>query len=555
MNRCFKKGSVALLAAMLILSLWAGERGKTMQIGEISWHTEQNNFAEMKKIAQKADKPILMVFSATWCGPCQDVKKEVFAKKDFKQVADQVVLLYVEETDPKSKEYIEENDISAFPTFKIFSKDGIFLDDGFPERTVPGFSKWVNDVKAGDNLHDLSKKLQKDPDNRALILKVVKKLKGERMGKRLTLLRKIVKQNPDFNDPLTQEANEKIAALIRYTLHMIREAEAKKNYATQHNEAFMTIIDAYYPDKFKYDLKGISGIYNIVHWQNTLQKYDKTLYYFENFLKKRKGKINIEEDMRIFPFAITALLHSNRGKEADEWLSKLKESIRGVKEDKKRQMAYWLDTIYEAFIEYYGEKGEKENGEKYAALLFDEFKKQKQDRYIEFYKARFAKSYLLFAEEVIKKYEEKLKTANDKAISRLTLDLAAIYAKQGKQEKAGEYIYNLYENKSLVEAMKPLERAGFYSRIASVMIDAKIVDKRTVEIAEKAVKLDKNIYSLANLACVHAELGDYAAAVKYGEKALKLAKDDFSLHMIQPKLEKWRKKLADTGKKRGQARI
>lgn len=538
-----KKGIFVLL--IFGLTLWAGERGKTMQIGKISWYTEQNSFAEMKKIAQKADKPIFMVFSATWCGPCKYVKKEVLEKEDFKQVADQVVLLYIEETDPESKDYIKENKISAFPTFKIFSKDGILLDNGFPDRTVAGFSTWVKEVKSGNNLHDLSQKLEKEPNNRALILKVEKKLRSESIEKRLTLLRKVVKMNPDFNDPLTQEANEKIATLFCYTMYLRWEADAKENYATQHNEEFMKIINAYYPDKFKFSLKGISGLDNIINWHNTLKKFDKTLFYFENLLKKRTGKINIEEDIRLFPYVIKALLHSNREKEADEWLARLKELIKDVKTDKKRQIAYWFNSIYDAFIEYYGEKGNIKEGKKYADLLFDDLLVQKRERQIEFYKAHYAKSYLLFADEVLKKLEEKLKTAKDKEISRITLDLAAIYAKQGKHEKARKYLYGLYENKSLTETLQPVERARFYIRIVSTMVDSKIVEKKSLEIAEKAVKLDENDYALYNLASVHAELGNFEEAVKYGEKALKLAFDDFSLNMIKPKLEKWQKKLAE----------
>lgn len=543
MNHLLKKVVFVLLISMLVLSLWAGERGKTMQIGKLSWYTEQNSFAEMKSIAQKADKPIFMVFSATWCGPCQRVKKEVFSKEDFKQVADQVVLLYIEETDPKSKGYIDENKITAFPTFKIFSKDGIFLDNGFPDRTVAGFAAWVKNVKAGDNLYALSQKLKKEPDNRALILKVVKKLRGENIEKRITLLRKVIKLNPDLNDPLTQESYERIATYINYTMHMMQEADAKIKYAKEHNEEFMKVINAYYPDKFKFSLKGISGLDEIIGWHNTLKKYDKTLYYFENLLKKRKGKINIEEDIRLFPNVTTALLHSNRKKEADEWLAKLKTSMKNVKTDKQGEINYWFSSIYDAFIEYYGEKGEKEKGKKYAALLFDAFKKQKRDSIIEFYKAHFAKSYLLFADEVIKKYEEKLKTANNKEISRLTMELAAIYAKQGKHEKARKYLYGLCENKPLIEALQPKEKTRFYTGIASTMIDSKIVEKKTVEIAEKAVKLNESSYTLFTLASVHAELGNFAEAVKYGEKALKLVVDDYSLYMIKPKLEKWRKKL------------
>ncbi len=138
---------VFLILFMAVLCLEARE--KTMQIGKYAWYTEQNTFEEILAIAKKEKKPVFAVYSATWCKPCKVVKEETFESDGFGKVAEEVVLLYVEQTDPKSKEYLDRHRISFYPTFKLFNIEGKQYETPGPDRTVEGFYKWVMDGKAG----------------------------------------------------------------------------------------------------------------------------------------------------------------------------------------------------------------------------------------------------------------------------------------------------------------------------------------------------------------------------------------------------------------------
>ncbi|UCH93531.1 MAG: thioredoxin family protein [Candidatus Aminicenantes bacterium] len=531
-----------------------GAREKTEKIGNISWYTEQNTFDEIVNIAKKENKQILAVFSATWCGPCKAVKKKVFATDDFQKVADRVVLLYIEETDPKSKEYLKKNKIIAFPTFKIFSKDGIELDSKPPERTLEGFLEWIDDVKAGNSYYELSLKLKKDPNHRELVLKLVDRVTSRNIDERIKLLRRAIQLNPDFNDPLSQEAYENLASALGWQMMRKRE-EDRKNYASKNNQEFMTIINAYYPDKFKYRLKGDRLFYVLLRWLNGLGDFQKALSYFDDFLKTRGNKIDVKEDIYLFPMVFSSLLRANREKQAEEWLAKLQNLVKkdteaGVDEaevkKKEEEYSYWLWQFYNVFIEYYGEKGLTKKAEKYAALIFDLYVKIEAEQSAEFTRVKllYAKKYLVFADEVVKELEEKIKTAEGKEFRRLALDLAAIYARMGKTEKARKYLYDLYENQSLVESLDEKKKASFYNSIAWTMLDAKIVEEKTLEIAEKAVKLDDTPHTLDTLATVHAELGNFQEAIKIEEKALKLEEErDYLIEQYKKKLEKWKKKI------------
>lgn len=530
------------------------KRGKTMQIGKINWYTEQNTFDEMIKIAQKEKKPILTVFSATWCGPCQKVKKETFSKDEFQKVADQVVLLYIEQTDPKSKDYIKKNKISAYPTFKVFSKDGIDLETGSPERTVEGFLNWVKDIKAGNSYYELSRRLKKEPNNREVIMKLVDKVAWDEVEERVKLLRQALKLNPDVNDPVSHKAYEKLAADLYMDLSMMGEdKKAKADYAKKHNDEFMNVIKAYYPDKFQHALKGPRGLSCILGWFNALGKYKDGLFYFENFLKTKKNKLDIQKDMQIFPDALTALLNANQGKKADEWLKKLQDMIKKEAQADKDKEAdakkksgfyfYMWTRIYHAFVEYYGEKQDAKNAEKYAGLMFEEYTKNKRGQFVDYIKVNYAKKYLLFAEELIKKFASQIKTAKGQQLADTTQNLAAIYAKMGKPDKAKKYLYDLYENKDLMESFKPKQKSRVLNGIAWTMVEAKLVDKKTLEIAKESVKLHENSMNLDTLACVHADLGNFEEAIKWEEKAIKKATQYFMVKEFSRKMDKWKKAL------------
>jgi thioredoxin-related protein len=527
-----------------------GAREKTEKIGNISWYTEQNTFEEIVNIAKKENKPILAVFSATWCGPCRDVKQRVFSSDDFQKAADRVVLLYIEQTDPKSAGYLKKYKINAFPTFKIFSKEGIELDGRDPNRTLAGFLEWIDDVKAGNSYYELSLELKKEPDNRELILKLEDRISWLNLDERIQLLKRAIQLKPDFNDPLSQEAYEKLASALCTQMVNTREEEDRIKYARENNREFMAIIKAYYPDKFKYQLKENRCYYYLFRWLNTLGEHKELLSYFDDFLKKRGNKIDIGQDINLFPQVFSSMLQANREKDAEAWLTKLQDLVtkdintaaEKDAEEKETDYSHWLGRCYTEFVEYYGEKGLTTKAEKYAKLLFDEYTKQKQDRYAEYLKLRYAKEYLLFADELVKQLEAEIKNPDQKKLSQSSQDLAAIYAKMGKTEKAKKSLYDLYENQSLVESMDEKKKASFYNSIAWTMVEAKIVEQKTLEIAKKAAELKESPDILDTLATIHAELGNFEEAVKIEEKALKLEEREYLIEEFKKKLENWKKK-------------
>ena len=72
--------------------------------------------------SRKTGRPMLVMFSASWCAPCKMMVAQVFPDKKVKAALNGMVPVYVDsEVDV---ERASENGIQAYPTFVCFSADG-----------------------------------------------------------------------------------------------------------------------------------------------------------------------------------------------------------------------------------------------------------------------------------------------------------------------------------------------------------------------------------------------------------------------------------------------
>ncbi|MCX8487133.1 MAG: thioredoxin family protein, partial [Crocinitomicaceae bacterium] len=85
--------TLALLSIIFLtsLQLFAQKAAKE----DIVWHTDLNKAIEL---ANKENKPMMLFFTGSdWCGWCVKLKKEVFSQSEFKQWAqDNVILVEVD---------------------------------------------------------------------------------------------------------------------------------------------------------------------------------------------------------------------------------------------------------------------------------------------------------------------------------------------------------------------------------------------------------------------------------------------------------------------------
>ncbi len=66
------------------------------------------------------DKPVLVDFSAEWCGPCQMLKPEL--KALARRLGDRLTIVTVDVDNPKNQTFAESQGVRSVPTLVLFHR-------------------------------------------------------------------------------------------------------------------------------------------------------------------------------------------------------------------------------------------------------------------------------------------------------------------------------------------------------------------------------------------------------------------------------------------------
>jgi hypothetical protein len=362
-------------------------REKTEKMGNFTWFTETTPWEEVLQAAQKLNKDILVVFCASWLDNCDEIRKTVFMVDDFKQIAEQVVLVYIEQASTDGEAYCQKFAVKIFPTFKLFSKEGFMLDNGTFKRTVEGFRGWLKEVKSGNNFYELSKQLEKNPNDRALLLSIVERMGMSDKKDKLAYLKRAIQINPDYKDELNQKIYEKMAWVL---VENIPRGPNREEFFKYNTQLFQGIINAYYPDKFKYYLKDNDGLVTIMNWYLQMGDREKVLAIFEDTQKRKGSSFDLIKDFDIISWASYAYFDSGKLEEVEKWAVKVKNAVKPSEELKKDiRFIYYYPGMYRRLIEFKENAGKTQEAEKYALLFYEEmkrlgFEKEKEEVVVEF---------------------------------------------------------------------------------------------------------------------------------------------------------------------------
>lgn len=119
-------GCVVVCAAAALLNTRASED---------TWLTD---FAAARQQAAEKGRPILVDFSGSdWCGWCIRLDKEVFSKREFRNYADDALVLFLadfpnakqqpEDVEAQNRKLAETYGVRGFPTVLLMDKDGKVL--------------------------------------------------------------------------------------------------------------------------------------------------------------------------------------------------------------------------------------------------------------------------------------------------------------------------------------------------------------------------------------------------------------------------------------------
>jgi thiol-disulfide isomerase/thioredoxin len=104
-----------------------------------------NDFQKATAEAKKTNRPMLVMFSASWCAPCKMMIAQVFPDDKVKAALKDVVPVYVDsEVDVA---LATENGIRAYPTFVCLSATGQAVTSRVGGGDVPKFIEMIDTFK------------------------------------------------------------------------------------------------------------------------------------------------------------------------------------------------------------------------------------------------------------------------------------------------------------------------------------------------------------------------------------------------------------------------
>lgn len=105
------------LIALIGISRLVGHQSEGTE--RVPW---QSDFAAARAASAQRNKPILLYFTATWCGPCQEMKRTTWA--DERVAAALADFIPVKIDINEQRQLVEEYHVKGIPRMEVVMPDG-----------------------------------------------------------------------------------------------------------------------------------------------------------------------------------------------------------------------------------------------------------------------------------------------------------------------------------------------------------------------------------------------------------------------------------------------
>ena len=512
---------------------------KVRKIGKVQWFTEYS-IDEAFKTAKKEDKIVFIDFSTVWCHPCQMLKEKVYSSGGFSKIIQKAVPVYVEGTTKKGAELCKKYNVKAFPTVKLFDKNGKEIATIIGARLNTEFYlNLVSMASIGITKENLIEKIKQGKVSLKQAIDFSFVFDYWEWTKKFNALETAIENYKGNDTPLIARGIEElIFAVITGRQSNSKDLKKMEEKLLKHISA----LPENYRDLLKLEYKFLVQKGKV---ENSLT--DKVLE--ENELKGLLINLRMA-----FPSILSSLIFEKRFEKANKVLADaIKFAEKGNMIDSERTSV--IENIaYAIQLAGAGLEMNKKDEAKEAKMLGDylwQFYNYFKDTHFNSdlslfsYVNYFHMSCGVLTDEVVSVLNEKLKTAKDK--NQIYMKIVYAYLYGGEIEKAEEIIKTKL---AIEENRKKLGNKGYANMLNNIcweFVLRKHSDNYLISLSEQSVKLSSDPALIDTLANLYALKGDYEKAVELEKKAVEILKNKKSSEReIRPYLEalsKWEKQL------------
>lgn len=108
--------------------------------------TFHSDFKKAEAAAKKEGKPIITIFSATWCPPCQTMKKKVYPSNTIKPFHKEFVWAYLDADVSANRKLMNKYGVEGIPHIAFLSSDSKQIGKTVGGMDAKTFAKVLTDV-------------------------------------------------------------------------------------------------------------------------------------------------------------------------------------------------------------------------------------------------------------------------------------------------------------------------------------------------------------------------------------------------------------------------
>jgi len=98
--------------------------------------------------AKTSGRPVILVFSAAWCPPCQAMKHDVYPSAAVKAFHDKFVWAYLDVDDPRNESAATKYGVNGIPHIEFLNASGKEIDKQIGGTSSEQFAKTLESILA-----------------------------------------------------------------------------------------------------------------------------------------------------------------------------------------------------------------------------------------------------------------------------------------------------------------------------------------------------------------------------------------------------------------------